>query len=73
MPLDKVSCKNDIKTLLTDMRTRAANSDDEFAERLTNIFEAFVKSGDGVYQNGTLIQSGTTAVISPVGTIVKMQ
>ena len=73
MPLDKVTCKNDIKTLLTDMRSRHTNSDDECAERLTNIFEAFVKSGDGVYQNGTLLQSGATAVVSPVGTIVKIQ
>jgi hypothetical protein len=72
MPLDKVTCKNDIKTLLTDMRTRASNSDDEFADRLTNIFEALIKSGDGVYQNGSLLQSGATAVVSPVGTIVKI-
>lgn len=73
MALDKPTLKAGIKNLLTDMRTRDTNADDEFAERLSDLIDAFVKSGDGIYQTGTLQQSGATAVISITPTVVKIQ
>lgn len=74
MPLATSTLKNDFETLLTDMRTREANSDDEFATRFANMMEAFVKSGDGIYQAGTLLQSGPTNVVAAGGApIVKVQ
>ena len=71
MALDKTGLKDGIKTLLTDMRTRDVVSDDEFATRLSNLIDVFVKTGDGIYQTGSLLQSGTTAVVSS-GIIVKI-
>ncbi|MEN9570901.1 MAG: hypothetical protein RL172_2132 [Bacteroidota bacterium] len=73
MALNKTALKNGIVQLMTDMRTRAANADDEFATRLSDLIDDFVKSGDGIYQTGTLQQSGSTAVISVTPTIVKIQ
>lgn len=73
MPLDKTTLKNGIETLLGDMRTRDAVADAEYATRLSNLIEAFVKSGDGIYQPGSLIQSGATAVISAAPTAIKIQ
>lgn len=65
MALDKTSLKNGIQTLLTDMRSRDEDADDEFAERLSDLIDAFVKSGDGVYQAGTL--TAGVNVVTPVG------
>lgn len=73
MPLDKATLKDGIQNLLTDMRTRDANADAEFATRLSDLIEDFVKSGDGIYQAGTLQQSGATAVIAVTPTVVKIQ
>lgn len=72
MPLGTTTLKNDFKTLMTDMRTREAISDDEFADRFATMMETFVKSGDGVYQNGSLQQSGTVNVVAVVSPIVKI-
>ena len=71
--LDKASLKNGIHQLLTDMRTRNANSDEEYATRLSNLIEDFVKSGDGVYQVGSLVQSGSTAIVSAGPVQIKIQ
>lgn len=73
MALDKDSFKNGFVALMTDMRTRVEVSDDEFAQRLSDLLEAFVKSGDGIYQLGSLEQSGTTGIIAVNSTIVKIQ
>lgn len=73
MPLDKVTLKNDFEQLMTDMRTRDQVSDNEFATRFADMMEVFVKSGDGIYQTGTLQQSGATAVIAVTPTVVKIQ
>jgi len=72
MPLDKATLKTGIENLLTDMRTRDTNSDAEYATRLSNLIDAFVKSGDGVYQAGSLQQSGATAVIASGPITVKI-
>jgi hypothetical protein len=72
MALNKAALKDGIKDLLTDMRTRDSNADDEFATRLSDLVDEFVKSGDGVYQTGTL-QAGATAVTANVNPVVKIQ
>jgi hypothetical protein len=73
MALNKSALKNGILQLFTDMRTREANADDEFATRLSDLIDDYVKSGDGVYQTGTLQQSGATLVVAVTATIVKIQ
>lgn len=73
MPLDKIALKNGIQNLLSDMRTREANADEEYATRLSNLIEDFVKSGDAKYVTGSLQQSGATAVVSITGTIAKIE
>jgi hypothetical protein len=72
MPLNKTQLKNDIIGLLTDMRTRNIESDEEFATRLSDAIEDYVKSGDGFYQIGTL-QAGSQTVVA-IGTVqIKMK
>ena len=73
MPLDKNTLKTGIQSLLADMRTRDENADEEYAERLSNLIETFVKSGDAKYVIGSLQQSGTTAVVSATGVIAKIE
>ncbi len=73
MPLDKPALKDGIEQLLHDMRTRDTNSDSEYATRLSNLIEDFVKSGDGIYQTGGLQQSGATAVVASGPVAVKIQ
>ena len=73
MPLATSTFKANFKTLMEDMRTRDEVSDDEFANRLGDMLETLIKSGDGVYQTGTLQQSGATNVVAVTPTIVKIQ
>ena len=42
--LNKTELKQSIRALLTDMRERTEVSDDEFAERLAGIIDAYIKS-----------------------------
>lgn len=72
MPLNKVALKNGIKTLMTDMRTREANSDEEFSDRLANLIEDYVKSGDGKITTATMV-AGSTPVTGTATVTVKMQ
>lgn len=67
MPLDKATLKNGIKLLHDDMISRQIDSNEEYATRLADLIEAFVKSGDGVYQPGKLTAGSNlvTAVGSP--------
>jgi len=46
MALNKTALKNTIQTLLGDMRTREAVSDSEFATRLADAIDAFVRTGE---------------------------
>lgn len=46
MALNKDSLKNSIQTLLSDMRTREDVSDSEFATRLADAIDAFVRTGE---------------------------
>lgn len=72
MPLATSTFKTDFEALLTDMRTKENLSDNEFANRLGNMLETLIKSGDGIYQTGSLQQSGATAVIASGPITVKI-
>lgn len=71
MPLQTAELKTGLLQLFTDMRTREVVSDEEYAQRFAELIEAFVKSGDGKYQVGTL-KAGSTPVIAAPDTIVKI-
>lgn len=72
MPLNKTAFKNGFVSLMSDMRVREEISDSEYAERFANLLEAFVNSGDGVYQTGTL-QAGPYVVTANYPIIVKTE
>jgi hypothetical protein len=46
MALNTEGLKNSYLQLMTDMRSRTQNSDEEFAARFANMMTAFVRSGD---------------------------
>jgi len=54
MPLDKPALKQEIVSLLTDMLERENTSIDEFATRLSNAVDEFVKGADIVYTSGLI-------------------
>lgn len=77
MALDKAALKTGIKTLAEQLWNDSATQTPEqareaFATGLSNLIDAFVKSGDGVYQAGTL-KAGTTVVTALPSIIVKLQ
>jgi hypothetical protein len=74
MPLATDDLKTGILTLMSDMRTRTDNvtSDEEFAERFSALMEAFVKSGDGIYQVASLT-AGTSTVVSHGSPAIKIE
>ncbi len=71
MALDKTALKNGIQALMADMRTRDENADEEYATRLSELIDAYVKSGDGVYQTGRL-QAGANVVIAVGAPAIKI-
>lgn len=66
MALNKPALKQGIKQLLDDMQKREQNSNDEFAERLSTLFETFVKSGTVTVQPGIVL--ATTGMYASPGT-----
>lgn len=58
MALDKPGFKETIKTLLSDMRERVDNSDDEFADRLTTAIDDYIKSATIIYTAGLTSPQG---------------
>ena len=66
MALNKAILKAEIKQIMTDMRTREANADDEYADRLSTAIDTFIKTaqvneGIPVATTGTATaQTGTT-------------
>jgi hypothetical protein len=72
MALDTPTLKTGIEQLMTDMRTRDQNADDEYATRFSNLIEAFVKSGDGKITQATMV-AGSNAVTATNTVLVKMQ
>lgn len=73
MPLNKTALKNGIEALHAELFANAgglttAQAGTRYATEMANLIDAFVKTGDGQYQAGTL-QAGATPVISvPPGT-----
>lgn len=64
MALNKVGLKAAIKSLLTDMESKHTDSKEEFAERLANAIDAFVRSGTvkTVVAPGITVATSGTAV-----------
>ena len=58
MPLNKVNLKNNIKSLMTEMRTRTEVSDDEFATRLSDAIDVYVKEATIIYTAGLVAPNG---------------
>ena len=44
MALNKAILKAEIKQIMTDMRTREANADDEYADRMSTAIDTFIKT-----------------------------
>lgn len=65
MALNKAALKTAIVSLLTDMLTKEENSIDEFATRLSNAVDTFVKSGT---VSVTVTTSGTATSHTGTGT-----
>jgi hypothetical protein len=65
MPLDKNTLKTEIKAILSDMENKEVDSKEEFAQRLSDAIEAFVKSGTVTVATGipvtTSSGSGSTS------------
>lgn len=57
MALDKTLLKNTIAAIMNDMLTRDEVSVDEFAERLSNAIDAYVKSATIHYSDGLAANS----------------
>ncbi|MEI7487623.1 MAG: hypothetical protein WCJ72_09485 [Chryseobacterium sp.] len=72
MPLDKNTLKTKIEAILSDMETKDVDSKEEFAQRLSDAIEVFVKSGTVAVATGipvtTSSGSGSTSG-EGVGTI----
>ncbi len=64
MPLNKVMLKGEIKTLLEDMMQREESSFEEFAGKLADAIDSFIKSG-----TVTTVVTGTCATPAGAGTI----
>ncbi len=60
MALDKTTLKNTIVAIMTDMLTREENSIEEFAQRLTDAVDTYVKGAKINYTSG--LTAGSTAV-----------
>lgn len=61
MTLIKPNLRASIKTLMTDMRTREANADDEFADRLATIIHDYIKTATITVPPGQLVSTTGTA------------
>ncbi len=72
MALDKIALKNGILALITDMRTRENNADEEYATRLSNLIDDFVKTGTvnaGIPVSTTGTATSHTGATTSTGTI----
>lgn len=54
MALNKSKLKNDILSLLQDMMTREENSMEEFAQRLSDVVDDYVKGAKITYTTGLM-------------------
>lgn len=58
MALNKNDLKGDIIQIMKDMRKREANADEEYAERLANAIDSYVKNATIVYTAGLTAPNG---------------
>lgn len=58
MGLDKTALKNNIAQIMNDMMEREDNSIDEFATRLSNSIDDYVKQASVIYTNGLVAPNG---------------
>lgn len=69
MALNKNQLKNDIKSLMNNMRNQTEQNDDAFADGLASIIETYVKSGTVTIQAGIpLIAGAYTGQTTATGT-----
>jgi hypothetical protein len=72
MALNKTALKEGIVFLHTDMSEREENSIEEYATRLSDLIDAFVKSGSvksGISVTGTVAGSSVTGTTTATGQI----
>lgn len=60
--LDKATLKTEIKNLLADMESRDVDAKDEFATRLSNAIDSYVKGMTIIYIAGLATAAGGGAV-----------
>jgi hypothetical protein len=58
MALNKADLKTKIEAIMTDMMEREDTSIDEFATRLSNAIDAYVKEATVVYSSGLIAPNG---------------
>jgi hypothetical protein len=58
MALNKADLKTKIAAIMTDMMERENTSIDEFATRLSNAIDAYVKEATVVYSSGLIAPNG---------------
>jgi len=58
MALNKSELKTQIAAIMTDMMARETTSIDEFATRLSNTIDAYVKEATVVYSSGLIAPNG---------------
>ncbi|WP_107039972.1 hypothetical protein [Brumimicrobium mesophilum] len=61
MALNKPVLKNGIVALLTEMETKNVDAKEEFATQLSNLIDAFVKSGTVTVSAGIAVTTAGTA------------
>ncbi len=72
MALNKIGLKNAIKTLLDDMKTKEEDASEEFATRLSDAIDTYVKTGSVTVAPGIALLAGAypgTTTASGTGTI----
>lgn len=58
MALNKEDLKNNIIQIMKDMRTRTENADEEYATRLSDAIDSYVKAATIVYTTGLTAPNG---------------
>lgn len=58
MALNKEELKNNIIQIMADMRKRTENADEEYAERLSDAIDSYVKAATIVYTAGLTAPNG---------------
>ncbi|MDB0603195.1 hypothetical protein PL373_19090 [Tenacibaculum maritimum] len=61
MSLNKANLKNDIIGIMTDMLQREQTSIEEFATRLSDVIDVYVKEADINYTGGLIAPNGAVA------------